>query len=185
MLKHFNTLTVERQFVLVMGVSLAICKLLEAYQIPDVKIKWPNDIMSGNRKISGILIENLVVGPRIRHAIIGVGLNVNQEHFGALPRAGSMRSVSGTEFEREGLLEALLLGLRANLDALDGQSSPDLMPAYRERLFRRDLASAFVDGDGRPFMGILRGVGDMGNLLIELEDGTLRKAGPKAVVLRY
>ena len=185
MLKYFNALTTENQFGLVMGVSLALCELLEAHHIPGIKIKWPNDIMSGNRKICGILIEHVLVGPRIKQAIIGIGLNVNQENFGQLPRAGSMCSVSGSEFDREGLLDELLLRLRTHLDALDGQRVADLMPAYRERLFRRDLPSAFSHGDGPPFMGILRGADTQGKLQIELEDGSTLEAGPKEVGLLY
>ena len=168
-----------------MGVSLAICEQLESMNIPNIKIKWPNDILSGNRKICGILIENILLGPWVRRAVIGIGLNVNQESFGELSRAGSLRTVTGTEFDRKQLLQALIGRLCTKLDALEGQRMADLMPNYGRRLFRKDLPSAFKNADGQTFMGIPRGVGEQGKLRIELEDGTLREVGLKEVDLLY
>ena len=47
----------------------------------EAKVKWPNDIYVGNRKICGILIENTLCGAAIQHSIIGIGLNINQRDF--------------------------------------------------------------------------------------------------------
>ena len=62
-------------------VSLAIIKVLKKFNVPGLKVKWPNDIMSARYKISGILIENILKNNEIAASVIGVGLNVNQTDF--------------------------------------------------------------------------------------------------------
>ena len=70
--------------------SLAVVDLLAAHDI-EARIKWPNDIYVGNKKICGILIENTVLGKWLNTSIIGVGLNVNQRVFDTqLPNPTSM-----------------------------------------------------------------------------------------------
>ena len=68
------------QFVLSEITSLAIVDLLADFGI-EAKIKWPNDIYIGDRKICGMLIENSLRGEWIQHSIIGIGLNVNQRNL--------------------------------------------------------------------------------------------------------
>ena len=59
--------------------------------IPNLRVKWPNDILSGNFKICGILIENNLKNDIIQSSIIGFGLNVNQLEFGNLKKASSLK----------------------------------------------------------------------------------------------
>ena len=76
--KNFD---IKDQFKINVIFSILIFNTLKSLQIPDIKIKFPNDIMSGNKKICGILIELKVKGIEIDNIIIGFGLNVNQENF--------------------------------------------------------------------------------------------------------
>jgi BirA family biotin operon repressor/biotin-[acetyl-CoA-carboxylase] ligase len=91
--------------------SLALVDLLAAHEI-EAKIKWPNDIYVGNKKICGILIENTVLGKWMTSSIIGIGLNVNQRSFDAkLPNPTSMVLCSdGNEedFNIEDLLDEFM-----------------------------------------------------------------------------
>lgn len=91
--------------------SLALVDLLAAHEI-EAKIKWPNDIYVGNKKICGILIENTVLGKWMTSSIIGIGLNVNQRNFDAkLPNPTSMVLCSdGNEedFDIEDLLDEFM-----------------------------------------------------------------------------
>ena len=58
---------------------VALCKILEKYDVSP-KIKWPNDIMiDGKRKISGILSESVIVGGRLKGVILGIGVNLNAQ----------------------------------------------------------------------------------------------------------
>ena len=87
--------------------SLAVVDLLAAHDI-EARIKWPNDIYVGNKKICGILIENTVLGKWMNSSIIGVGLNVNQMVFDAkLPNPTSM--VLSSDITEEGFSTEELL----------------------------------------------------------------------------
>jgi BirA family biotin operon repressor/biotin-[acetyl-CoA-carboxylase] ligase len=73
-------LSVQDQFQLSKAVSLGITDFLAAHSM-EASVKWPNDILCNGSKICGILIENAVMGGRLRHSIAGIGLNVHQETF--------------------------------------------------------------------------------------------------------
>ena len=60
---------------------MAVVHTPENFNISDIKIKWPNDILSANKKNCGILIESYLKSGIIDTAIIGIGLNVNQNNF--------------------------------------------------------------------------------------------------------
>lgn len=70
----------DKQFVLSQLVSLAIKQVLDTY-VEGITVKWPNDIYWNDKKLGGILIENLLQGKSIKTAVIGIGINVNQEVF--------------------------------------------------------------------------------------------------------
>jgi len=74
-------ISVEKQFVLNMLVSVALNNVLLKYLPVGLSIKWPNDIYVNDRKIGGVLIENVIVGSNIKQSIIGIGLNINQSVF--------------------------------------------------------------------------------------------------------
>ncbi len=78
------------QFVLNEIASLAVVDFLSMHGI-SARIKWPNDIYVGVKKICGILIENSLHGSAISSSIIGIGLNINQRNFNVnLPNPTSM-----------------------------------------------------------------------------------------------
>lgn len=68
------------QFVISEAVALAVSDLLADMGV-ETKVKWPNDIYAGDRKICGILIEHSIMGREITRTIAGIGVNVNQEEF--------------------------------------------------------------------------------------------------------
>src|SRR5690606_25093723 len=74
-------LSPKHQFRLTVAVSVALVRALATLLGERVAIKWPNDLYVGDRKIGGMLIENILQGPRWKSAIIGIGLNVNQTVF--------------------------------------------------------------------------------------------------------
>lgn len=76
----FLTIQAYDQVVISQITSLAVVDLLAAHDI-EAKIKWPNDIYVGDKKICGMLIENTVLGNWITSSVIGIGLNVNQRNF--------------------------------------------------------------------------------------------------------
>ena len=119
-LKKFNTLKASKQFILNMAVSMAVYDTLKALHISSLSIKWPNDILSGNQKICGILIENVMQEQIISSAIIGIGLNVNQVHFPGLKRATSIKLLTGKTIATDEVLSLFLKQLKKGLSGTGG-----------------------------------------------------------------
>ena len=163
-------LAVTDQFLLNAAVALAIADVLEEYEIPGIKVKWPNDIMSSNYKICGILIENVLKNDRISASVVGVGLNVNQMEFLNLPQAGSMQQMSGRNFDLDRLLKDLLDSIEKRLQFLSTSGKNSLLEEYTFKLFKKDKVSAFELPDESHLTGIIRGVTQSGRLNLEIED---------------
>ena len=173
-LLHPVDLPANRQFLLSMQVSLAICEALSEH-IGDLSIKWPNDIYWRNAKIAGILIENRLQGQVIRDSIVGVGLNVNQRQFQSdAPNPISLWQICEHETDREQLLKDIL----AALDRLLGQ---EVREQYLSMLYRRKGFHPYVDKDGA-FMAELEDVEDDGHLLLCDDSGGRRRYAFKEVM---
>jgi BirA family biotin operon repressor/biotin-[acetyl-CoA-carboxylase] ligase len=132
----------------------------------DVLLKWPNDVLAGDRKVCGILVER-VEGPRGAGAVVGVGLNVAQR-ADELPvaTATSLAQAAGTAVDRVSVLAGVLDALAGRYDAwraARGDATEVLQPAYTGlcdtlgRTVRVQLPGGAelageavgVDGDGR------------------------------------
>ncbi len=184
-LKKFNTLKAEDGFLVNICISLAILKCLDRYSLPDLRIKWPNDIMSGTHKICGILIENSFQGDVLKSAVIGVGLNVNQTHFDVLYHASSLKKIMGKTYVLDELLAEIVSLAKHYFLFLETLQTNGLWSAYKEALFKKDKPSTFEDSNKLRFMGFIRGVSEQGKLIVELEDNGLRHFDLKQVRLLY
>lgn len=178
-------LDVSRQFELNMKVSLAIFESLKWLNIPDLSIKWPNDILSANQKICGILIENILLGSKIQSSVIGIGINVNQLRFGDLPKVTSLKSITGIEYNLDEVLQIILSKLAVNLKHFDVALCKDLSLAYQRQLFRINKPSTFKDMKGNTFMGLIKGVSQEGKLQLLLEDEIMKEFALKEIQLLY
>jgi len=184
-LKRFDALHAIHQFNLNICVSLAISDVLSELSIPNVSVKWPNDIMSGSLKICGILIENIMKGQWVQHSIIGIGLNVNQMSFENLDKAGSLKSVSGRLFDLDEVLQKILKKMEYHFQGIEEKTVTQLLPSYERLLFRKNKPSTFTDADGNMFMGFIRNVSSSGKLVLELEDQIFKEFDLKEVSLLY
>lgn len=184
-LKHFDALKVAHQFHLNIVVSLVLHTVLTDMNIPNVKVKWPNDIMSGSKKICGILIENVLNGSLVKKSIIGIGLNVNQVSFGNLDKASSLALVSGRTFDLDYILNLILEKMKSFLDKTEQISLTSLKTQYEALLFRKDQVSTFKEENGQLFFGIIRGVSEEGKLIVELENDTIKQYSLKEVSLQF
>ena len=184
-LKKLNGLAVSEQFVLNIAVSTAVYTTLKRLQIPDLRIKWPNDILSGSAKICGILIENVLLDHKINSAIIGIGLNINQQIFPGVSGAGSLKQITGRTFIIDEVMHLLLKELKNVFNDYEGKSISQLKEHYESLLFRKDKPSTFKDGNQALFMGYIRGISDEGKLKIEVEDNIIRTFDLKEVQLMY
>ncbi|WP_129656092.1 biotin--[acetyl-CoA-carboxylase] ligase [Flagellimonas olearia] len=184
-LKGFDSFSSERQFNLNIAVSLAVCDVLNVMDLPNVRVKWPNDILSGSSKICGILIENILKGQGIQQSIIGIGLNVNQTSFDNLGKVASMHTISGRFFDLDELLHLILESMQGRLSDIENKTIAELLPEYEQHLFRKDKPSTFSNGQGERFMGFIRGVSETGKLVLELEDHIFKEYDLKEVTLLY
>lgn len=185
MFKRFSKLSSQEHIKINLAVSLGISRSLLHLNIPQISIKWPNDIMSYNKKLCGILIENQLQGRSITGSFIGIGLNVNNSGFQNLPNAGSMLLATGTTFNLENVMHRVVAGITEQLDRLESIEFEALQEEYHNVLFRKDLISVFENTDGSFFNGIIRGVSIRGDLLVELEDESVSEYGMKEIELRY
>lgn len=184
-LKKGIDLDVSRQFELNMKVSLAIFEALKELNIPNLNIKWPNDILSANQKICGILIENILLGSKIQSSVIGIGLNINQLQFGDLQKVASLKSITGIEYNLDEVLQVILSKLAVNLEHCNTASYKDLFHAYQKQLFRINKPSTFTDMKGNTFMGFIKGVSREGKLQLLLEDEIMKEFALKEIQLLY
>ena len=185
LLKKFEALPSEYHFLLNMEVSLAIFRTLKKLYIPDLAVKWANDILSAKKKICGILIENTLQKEAITASVIGIGLNVNQLFFGELPHVSSLQKIMGHPFDLEEIL--LLIGheLEAALLSLSPTRFEVVLQEYHSHLFRKDKPSTFEYPNGQRFMGYIRGVDHNGQLQVEQEDALMSSFSLKEVKLLY
>ena len=171
-------------FNLNVAVSLAVIEVLETMKIPDLSIKWPNDIMSYNKKIGGILIENSIKSDGTIISVVGLGLNVNQTNFENLPKASSLAVISGATFDPEELLLLIGTGIEQKI-ALWKQFPATLWDSYINNLYKKGVPMAFSAQNGKNFMGIIQGVSDIGKLQIMLEDDSVVTFDIKEIQMLY
>ena len=183
--KTIDGLSVEQAFNLNMVVSLAVLNALKMFSIPKLTVKWPNDIMSANKKIGGILIENVLKNNSISSSIIGVGLNVNQTQFTNLPQASSLVMQTEIVYDLEKLLNAIVMELKAFMPMLNHQDSSLLLDLYHENLFRKNKPSTFKDDKGVLFTGFILGITSLGRLRVLLEDDIEKTFDLKEISLLY
>ena len=163
--KTFDDLRINNKFILNLISSISVFHLLSENNLNKLKIKWPNDIMSENKKISGILIENSVKGKFINHAVIGVGINVNQRKFKNLPNATSMFIETGREFSLDTL--ASRLGEIFSKNFLQYEKNEGaLLKYYNNQLFLKNTDSNFITKDGKRFSGKITRINKDGELII-------------------
>jgi BirA family biotin operon repressor/biotin-[acetyl-CoA-carboxylase] ligase len=151
---------------------LAIAEALEGIGLAP-RLKWPNDVLVGGRKIAGILIETELSGDAVKYALVGIGLNVNFD-VEAVPEiatiATSVRRELGRDASREELLAALLNAFEARYEQALGDDA--VFQAWRSRLETLGRRVRATLGE-RVEEGVAEDVDAEGNLLVRRDDGSL------------
>lgn len=161
-------LEAHQSFELNKWVSLALADWLESLNIPDIQIKWPNDILSGQKKIAGILIESSVKNNCLQPLAIGVGININQLDFPSLPNATSARLQTQKDYDIETLFTSCSQTL---IDALKPPFK-SRTEAYLQRLYGYQKQGKFIQNK-KLFEGVICGVHEDGRLMIQTEEAQL------------
>lgn len=166
------------------AVALSIITVLDTLNIPKVSVKWPNDIMTDNKKIGGILIENAIKSDGTINSVIGIGLNVNQSDFVNLPKATSLFLATQQEFDKEMLMMKIVEKLKEYIQILHANSD-NLWETYHNRLFKKGIPMPFELADGIKIMGIIQKVSQEGMLELMVEDDSLHYFGVKDITMLY
>jgi len=162
----------EDLFSLNTAVALSILNVLKNIQVPNISIKWPNDIMSDSKKVAGVLIENSLKPDGTFTSVIGIGLNLNQTNFEDLPQATSLTCITGAVYEPEDIAVLLRDSLKNTIQMLS-QNSDLLWADYHKNLYKLNYPSAFEDKMGNRFMGIIQNVTTSGKLQVLSEDDNI------------
>lgn len=176
-----NYLNGQSLFCLNQTISLGLIDFLFENQIL-ARIKWPNDILVGCKKIAGILIENIFSGNTIDFAIIGIGVNVNQEYFPTLEdKAISIKNLIGKDINLDFILHQLLNCIHQRLKFLKRGELELIQSEYKKHMYLFNHWGKFIAND-KTFRAKIIDVKPTGELCMLDEEGITRTFVHKEVV---
>jgi BirA family biotin operon repressor/biotin-[acetyl-CoA-carboxylase] ligase len=173
----------HQQFLLNAFTCLSVANyLMTEIRLRNVSVKWPNDIYADEKKIAGILIENIVRGVQWTHAIIGIGLNVNQTQFPDLNNATSLSIESGKSFKIGIILRQLLKHINVNFKHYES-SQNDLIEHYNALLYKINEEVLFQKNHDL-YKGTILGVDGTGRIQINM-NGKIKTFQNKEIKLMF
>lgn len=146
-----------------------------------VHIKWPNDIIIKDKKVSGMLIERKNIKGNDFY-IIGIGINILQTQFNNLPKAGSLLTQTQRSFNPETLAQNLHQYVVSQFS--EEFSEKEILPLYNYHLFKKNKISVF-ELKGLRQNGIIKHADENGFLHIDLEQDGLKLFSYKEIELLY
>lgn len=160
-----------------LAAGLAVQAAIRAVTTLEADLRWPNDLLFGRKKICGILTELNAEVTRVRHVVVGIGINVHQSNFpeDLRPIATSLFFETGRAWPRQQLLLALLQSLDCEVSALTAGADPQQLA--RSLLDRLAAGSSWIRGkrvrveEGDGFTGTTEGLDPRGFLLVRTADG--------------
>lgn len=151
--------------------AAAVYRALRSMNVPDVGIKWPNDVLIGDRKVCGVLCEMSVDMDRIEFAILGMGLNVNTplRDFPVELRetACSLRSVTREPWSRARVMEAVLREMDPLLESAWTGRGECVLRAWREGSVTLGRSVEVRNSRGECLRGVAEDVDGTGALLLK------------------
>ncbi len=175
----------EEVFNLNVLVAVTLFQTFLKLKIPNLVIKWANDILADKKKICGILIENQFKSSAEILSIVGIGINVNQENFINLPQATSLKNCTNQEYNKDEVLLLFLNQFENNLNLYKKEGATYFWKLYHENLFKKNTPMAFENADKVKFMGIIKQVLPNGLLQLELEDDSIQLFDIKQLKMLY
>lgn len=168
------TFVPEKASMLTLLMAYSVAKALQKQEIHAL-IKWPNDLVLSKKKICGILTEMNLSGNQVEDVIIGVGLNVNTMKFPKEleDKATSLRRETGKELKCGELLTLILTEFEAQyqrfLKVLDLSV---IREDYNRMLINRGREVMVLE-PGKEYLAEALGVNELGELLVQKEDGRI------------
>jgi BirA family transcriptional regulator, biotin operon repressor / biotin---[acetyl-CoA-carboxylase] ligase len=163
-------LLVSQQFILSACIAVAALNFLTPYAGSDVRVKWPNDIYWQERKLGGILIENIVSSDsgsssHWQWAVAGIGINVNQTSFPPdLPNPVSLKQITGKEFNAVLLAKDLCNEIGSYFTKLVQNGFDEVYKLYNERIYKLN-EPVKLKKHNTVFQTTIKGVSETGELI--------------------
>ena len=138
-----------------------------------IEVKWPNYIYVGKTKICGLLIQCVVQAKFIKHIVIGVGINVNEDQFPKdLPNPSSIRLASQKEYQLIPLLQELIEHIELQIPSFSFSNFEEILALYHKHLYLKDHKHRFIDAKkNQKFEAIIRSVDGSGAIHLETANG--------------
>lgn len=175
-------LPVHSQFALSQAIALAV-RAAMGYMNVDTQLKWPNDVYVGGRKLAGILVELDCCGALVEQAVIGLGLNVNQEHFTPMEKVPvSMKMLTGETYDVDEVLGVLLDSFSYYYSLLESGNYSLLAADYKAHLLGYNKVMRYRDAVTE-FDARIVDVYSNGHLCLQCTDGSTRIYAFKEVEL--
>lgn len=173
-------LETSKQFLLSQIIALSVKEELDTLS-NGFSIKWPNDIYWKEKKISGILIENEIIGHTLQKSIIGVGININQKTFHSpSPNPVSLNRITGKEYYIPHILNGIIERLVHYYTLLKQNRTEEINNRYHQSLFRKSGKHQYRDHTGE-FTAYILYVKPEGILVLEDETGNKKEYAFKEV----
>ena len=176
----------EKSRMLTLVMALSVCKAIEKSTGLKSEIKWPNDIVVNNKKVTGILTEMILNKDKGPFVIIGTGINVNQKDFPdeIKEMATSLKLESGKEENREEIT-ALAMNFFEEIynEFLQAEDLSHIRSEYESYLVNKDK-EVLVLCEKEPYKGRALGIDNEGELLVKREDGSIEKVYAGEVSVR-
>lgn len=151
--------------------SLVLAKVLQQMFHLDAKVKWPNDILVNNLKLSGMLSEMGIEANKLSYVNIGIGINVNNDPMGKEPNAISLKKLLGTRIDRRKLLSSFLDDFQA---VMSGSTLENIIPQWKHYTMTIGRHVKIVTIK-ESYEGVARDVNENGALILEQGDGSLKE----------
>ena len=175
-------LNIENLFMLNQLASLAILDTLSKFLEQKIEIKWPNDVYVDSKKISGILINNIVKGGIINSSVIGIGINVNQTNFNKKYIATSMKLLSKKDFKLNEIEKILMKSIKKQSMILLEKKISLLSSRYNNHLYGKNLDSLFIINKKRIYAKVIE-VNQNGKIKLMFGDGEVNEFSQNEVKL--
>jgi BirA family biotin operon repressor/biotin-[acetyl-CoA-carboxylase] ligase len=149
----------------------AVAETVTSFGAHDVTLKWPNDVLVRQRKISGILLRSRARAEGALELVAGIGINLAATAVGDLPSATCLESEIAETFSRDEVLDRLIQALGSVVEQFEKGNAGTLLHAVEHRLAWRGEQVSIERGDGDHLRGVLSGLRDDGALMLQLESG--------------
>ncbi len=168
------------------AVGLALARALSSFCPLTIRLKWPNDVLAGYRKLAGILVEvqGELSGPSF--AVIGIGVNEHlaERHRQEIDQAVVDLAEMGVSISRARLLHAILAELAQSMELFEREGVRPILTEWPHWHAHEGRAVSLLTPDGQRHSGIASGLDEAGNLLLTLASGEMRKFSSGEVSLR-